>query len=441
MRHLFLLVVWVTLCLSSLQTRANITAVTVNPTAAVCGDTVRVMISGIYLCTQDLRDSITTKVTGSTIKINTYYHNPQHPICLGALVYYTDTVELIGIGGGNYTVETIYNHANGPNDSSGTSFTMTNCCPAAADLVASDTAFCEGGTVTFTDTSTFGTAWWWKENDVTFSTSALTTTRTFGTGGYYTIKLVTGDGSCMDSSEVVIGVKTTPNATFNFVPNLKDYQFYDQSKAWKAEYLWDFGDTNSDTAQHPAHTYADTGLHTVCLTVTNTCGTDSTCQVINVECTYPIADFVYSADSLTVDFTDSSTGANTYYWTFGDGNFTAVKDPSYTYASAGTYTVCLHSTNDCGTDTLCVDITIGNVGIGDLDLYGLTLFPNPATDQLTIAGLPSGDFSARFYDVLGRVSEVPVQAGKIDLELIRGTYIVELREKGTPVYRGRVVVR
>lgn len=47
-------------------------------------------------------------------------------------------------------------------------------------------------------------------------------------------------------------------------------------------YLWDFGDGNTSTMQNPSHTYATGGAYTVCLTVTDDCGSDNTCSTVNV---------------------------------------------------------------------------------------------------------------------------------------------------------------
>jgi serine protease len=71
----------------------------------------------------------------------------------------------------------------------------------------------------------------------------------------------------------------------------------------------------------------------------------------------PVADFAGSPRSgavpLTVDFTDLSSGEPTSWaWDFGDGVGTSTdKNPTYTYNSAGTYTVTLDVTNPYGSDT------------------------------------------------------------------------------------------
>ena len=53
---------------------------------------------------------------------------------------------------------------------------------------------------------------------------------------------------------------------------------------------------------------------------------------------------------MLVNFTNSSSGATSYSWTFGDGGTSTATNPSHTYNAAGTYTVELTATNACGND-------------------------------------------------------------------------------------------
>lgn len=71
----------------------------------------------------------------------------------------------------------------------------------------------------------------------------------------------------------------------------------------------------------------------------------------------PVANFTASVISgpvpLTVQFTDTSTGAPTSRsWNFGDGNTSSVQNPVHTYTSIGRYNVTLTATNSAGSDTL-----------------------------------------------------------------------------------------
>jgi len=69
----------------------------------------------------------------------------------------------------------------------------------------------------------------------------------------------------------------------------------------------------------------------------------------------PTADFTgtprVGTAPVTVQFTDASTDATAWAWTFGDGGTSALQNPSHTYNSAGSYTVTLTSTNAFGSNT------------------------------------------------------------------------------------------
>lgn len=57
----------------------------------------------------------------------------------------------------------------------------------------------------------------------------------------------------------------------------------------------------------------------------------------------PRANFVavQNGNTMTVDFTNSSTNAVDYIWDFGDGNSSTLENPNHTYAANGIYTVTL----------------------------------------------------------------------------------------------------
>jgi PKD repeat protein len=69
----------------------------------------------------------------------------------------------------------------------------------------------------------------------------------------------------------------------------------------------------------------------------------------------PTADFAASQEEgiapLAVSFTDLSTGSiSRWHWDFGDGQFSNLSQPSYTYTTAGSYTVSLAIMGPGGSD-------------------------------------------------------------------------------------------
>ncbi|AHG88122.1 peptidase S8 and S53 subtilisin kexin sedolisin [Gemmatirosa kalamazoonensis] len=63
----------------------------------------------------------------------------------------------------------------------------------------------------------------------------------------------------------------------------------------------------------------------------------------------PVASFVYSCAGLTCSFTNTSTGATSYAWSFGDGTTSTLTNVSHTFPRRhASYTVTLTATNSIG---------------------------------------------------------------------------------------------
>jgi gliding motility-associated-like protein len=126
-------------------------------------------------------------------------------------------------------------------------------------------------------------------------------------------------------------------------------------------------------------------------TVSNICGSSS--ATVDVTVTTVDAQFsgtpTQGAAPLEVTFTNTSTGATSYAWTFGDGNTSTAQSPINTYTAVGTYTVTLIASDGTCTDqataTVVVEgeLIIPNAFSPDGDTYsqywfitGLSAYPN-----------------------------------------------------------------
>ncbi|MFC1786627.1 NosD domain-containing protein [Halobacteriota archaeon] len=133
---------------------------------------------------------------------------------------------------------------------------------------------------------------------------------------------------------------------------------YDGIISW----LWEFGDGTNSTEQNPTHDYAQEGVYTVSLTVTEA-DTDSDVETklghITVLNTDPIAEFSaipkIGFKPLAVNFTDLSSsydGIVSWFWEFGDGTNSTDQNPTHIYLQDGVYTVSLTVTEaDSDSDT------------------------------------------------------------------------------------------
>lgn len=136
-------------------------------------------------------------------------------------------------------------------------------------------------------------------------------------------------------------------------------QFRDSSEGEIATRLWDFGDGNTSTEQHPVHTYQNAGAFSVSLTVTGPGGVKDITRTNFITVLEPPPVAIFGADTLTgpqpltVQFMDSSTGEiSSWFWDFGDTTTSTEQNPIHTYQAAGDYDVNLIVTGPGGADTL-----------------------------------------------------------------------------------------
>ena len=93
------------------------------------------------------------------------------------------------------------------------------------------------------------------------------------------------------------------------------------------------------------------------------------------------------------------------------------------------------------TSTFNVCIGTGSIGMVEHALSALVLYPVPATDRLSIQGLPAGAFSLRIIDVMGREARRDRITAVLDVrQLVAGSYTVIVQDRdGGALARGRFV--
>ncbi len=97
------------------------------------------------------------------------------------------------------------------------------------------------------------------------------------------------------------------------------------------------------------------------------------------------AGFTFIADELKVDFTNTSTGAASYDWDFGDETRSQQENPSHSYAGIGTYEVTLKAISGSNSASDIQEVTVtSTVGIGVSDLDTPLIYPNPTNGFVSV---------------------------------------------------------
>lgn len=230
--------------------------------------------------------------------------------------------------------------------------------------VAGFSSTTNGATATFTNTSTNATTYSWNFGD-SGTSGATNPTHTYTADGTYTVTLTATNACGSNTSTHTVVIVTPPTAGFSATPTLGceplTVQFTSTSSTNTSTYNWQFpgGNPSTSTAQNPTVTYNTPGSYSVTLTVSNSAGSNTATQTsfINVG-VGPTAGFTSAVNGMTATFTNTSSGATSYSWDFGDSNTSTNPNPSHTYSSDGTFTVTLTATNACGSTTFTQTVTI-----------------------------------------------------------------------------------
>lgn len=231
-----------------------------------------------------------------------------------------------------------------------------NAVPVA--VASNDTTICAGSSVNLT--SSGGTTYSWSPttnlNNPNISNpvaSPLVTT---------TYVVTVSNGGCSDIENVVVNVQTVianagPDQSICAGENVV------LSGSGGINYSWSPATGLSDpNIANPIASPTVTTSYTLTAINGNGC-TDIDVITVTVSpspsTAFTFLPAVIMADS-TYYFTDQSTGGVTsWWWNFGDGNTSTLQNPSHYYTNAGSFHVCLVTTNNVGcTDTTCWDVIV-----------------------------------------------------------------------------------
>lgn len=114
----------------------------------------------------------------------------------------------------------------------------------------------------------------------------------------------------------------------------------------------------------------------------------------------------------TVQFTDNSTGgAISWFWDFGDGTSSTLQNPSHNFVAMGPTTVCLTVSDGTCPHTTCQNLTVqAPIGIDDeLFAQGVKVYPNPNNGRFAI-GFELEDFENIAIELFSLTGQVVYQS-------------------------------
>jgi gliding motility-associated-like protein len=259
---------------------------------------------------------------------------------------------------GPFNVRLITTSTNGCADTLTKVLTLNNYQP----VIGAPALGCVNRFITFQNQSIplpVSSAWSFGDGTTSTQTNPL---KRYSTTGTFTVKLVNQYPTCKDSAIQTITINPNPVADFRSLDTISckaphTVSFSDLSTN-AVSWAWDFGDGNSSTLQNPVHTYNSLGNFTVRLIVTNSFGcTDTIRKNAYIKIQKPIFNPVIQPSEgcrlLNVGFVANSTSIDSitnWFWDFGDGNSSALRNTSHIYDS-GTYTIKLRIQTTQG----CID--------------------------------------------------------------------------------------
>ncbi|HEU4719287.1 MAG TPA: T9SS type A sorting domain-containing protein [Bacteroidia bacterium] len=383
---------------------ANISGATSQQYTATTGGTYQVTVTNATGCS----------TTSSSVVVNTFAA-PSASITAGGPTTFCagNNVTLTASGASSYswsngattpsiTANTSGNYlvtitdANGCQATSSAVNVVVNPLPNASVTANGPTTFCTGDSVVLTANSS--SSYMWSDNSTTQSITVYNS-------GNYSV-MVTDANGCQSASSTPITVSSSPSPqptiTIGGNTSLCQGQTVMLTSSTADSYLWSNGATTQSI------TVSASGNYTVTVTNANACsGTGASNPVAVTVNPNPTANFTTGGNIPTVNFTNTSTGATSYMWDFGDFSSSSLSSPSHTYGTNGNYTACLVAMSAAGcSDTTCMPVLI-NVGMSQPILVSdnYNLYPNPANSQLNIAAnlTQDRDLQVVAFDVNGKL--------------------------------------
>ncbi|MFT6844275.1 MAG: gliding motility-associated-like protein [Flavobacteriales bacterium] len=206
----------------------------------------------------------------------------------------------------------------------------------------------------------------WVSHSQVYSTDPVFT-HTYDNSGSYNI-ILTGSNSCVSErkGQVITIEDQSISPDFGITPTCQDYTFNIITPANINMVKWDFGDgTTDETDSFNVNKFYNPGTYEVSVEVANDCFIETSTKTIVVEDFTLYPSFTYTQDCNVLTFSQNTEHVNTILWKFGDGNTSAVANPSNNYGlGGGNFLVELEIADICGN----IQTSSQNIVLLDLDV-------------------------------------------------------------------------
>lgn len=262
------------------------------------------------------------------------------------------------------------------------------------------TSFCTGGSVVLTSSQASGNQWSNDSADQSIEVSAP---------GVYSLEYTDANGcsAVSNSIEVAVSDSPTPTISTNGETTFCEGETITLTSSQGLTYQWNLNGAPIENANSSSLNVSDEGVYTVTVTNDDQCLGSGTSSFVFAQVNEsPVAEFTYTFDygSAVYEFENNSTGADSYFWDFGNGATSSEINPTFTFAEEGSNTVVLTAFNgDCSTT---YEWVIADVSATELEVASsLNMFPNPTTGHLFVqlGGFEATPVFIAIYDMQGKM--------------------------------------
>ena len=262
----------------------------------------------------------------------------------------------------------------------------------AANFTFTQKNSCFPISITFDDSSHRAKKWLWNFGDKDTSSSE-NPTHIFAKApaGDVSLSITDSNGCTAKVTKPAIhflNAKFAAKSTQGCVPWQPSFL---DSSVDATSWFWDFGDGDTSHSSNPKHIYKNPGTYDITLVVSaNGQCSDTMKRTAYLKTYHPQADF-YTKDKAScapsyVTFKDTSVDASSWYWDFGDGSNSNLKNPSHIYNKPGLYTVKLRIKDRIG----CMD---SNIKVNYIRVLG------PVTSFKAADSIACGIVNLQFTDL------------------------------------------